>query len=231
MKLARPNVRFTTSTDGVDIGFWDIGSGPPLLLAQNRSLSHAELEWTVQPDRERGQGLLTVVFTDVVSSTQILDRQGDVDEGRRTFREIEDLISDLCSRHNGHLVKNLGDGSLITFMSTRRAIAFSLDLQDRMVSRPIKMRVGMAAGEPIQEKGDIHGAVVVLASRIADLGDAGEVLVPDSVRQLAVGKEFDFQPRGEIFLKGFEEAQRVWAATRSNQPTSMPQQRVMGSSE
>lgn len=185
----------------------------------------------MQPDRERGQGLLTVVFTDVVSSTQILDRQGDVDEGRRTFREIEDLISDLCSRHNGHLVKNLGDGSLITFMSTRRAIAFSLDLQDRMVSRPIKMRVGMAAGEPIQEKGDIHGAVVVLASRIADLGDAGEVLVPDSVRQLAVGKEFDFQPRGEIFLKGFEEAQRVWAATRSNQPTSMPQQRVMGSSE
>lgn len=79
----------------------------------------------------------------------------------------------------------------------------------------------MAAGEPIQEKGDVHGAVVVQASRIADLGEAGQVIVSDSVRQLAVGKEFEFQPRGEISLKGFKEAQRVWIATRSNRSTSM----------
>ena len=184
-----------------------------------------------QPDRERAHGLLTVVFTDLVSSTQILDRLGDV-EGRRTFREIEGLILDLCSRHDGHLVKNLGDGSLITFTSTRQAIAFSLDLQKHMTSRPIQLRVGMAAGEPIQENGDVHGAVVVQASRIADLGKAGEVIVSDSVRQLAVGKEFEFQPRGEICLKGFEEAQRVWTATWSNQPNvDDQQQRVMGSSE
>jgi class 3 adenylate cyclase len=166
-----------------------------------------------QPDRERTHGLLTVVFTDLVSSTSLLDRQGDV-EGRRTFREVENLISDLCLRHEGHLVKNLGDGSLITFASTRRAIAFSLDLQDQMASRPVQMRVGMAAGEPIQENGDVHGAVVVQASRIASLANAGEVIVSDSVRQLAVGKGFEFQPRGEIRLKGFAEPQRVWAATR-----------------
>lgn len=172
-----------------------------------------------EPGQGRGPGLLTVVFTDLVSSTQILDHQGDV-EGRRTFREIEDLIVDLCARHGGQLVKNLGDGSLLTFESTSRAIAFSLDLQDHMASRPVRMRIGMAAGEPIQENGDIHGAVVVQASRIADLGKAGEVIVSDSVRQLAVGKGFEFQPRGEIRLKGFEEAQRVWVTTRANQPTS-----------
>lgn len=182
-----------------------------------------------QPDRGRGHGLLTVVFTDVVSSTEILDRQGDV-EWRRTFRQIEDLILDMCSRHSGHLVKNLGDGSLITFTSTRQAIAFSLDLQELMASRPIQIRVGMAAGEPIQEKGDVHGAVVVQASRIADLGEAGEVIVSDSVRQLAVGKEFEFQPKGEIHLKGFTEAQRVWIATRSNQPTSMTENSERGGS-
>lgn len=170
-----------------------------------------------QPERERGLGLLAVVFTDLVSSTQVLDRQGDV-EGRRTFREIEELSRDLCAKHGGHLVKNTGDGSLLTFESTSRAIAFSLDLQDQMASRPVQMRIGMAAGEPIQENSDIHGAVVVQASRIADLGKAGEVMVSDSVRQLAVGKGFEFQPRGEIRLKGFEEAQQVWAVTRSNQP-------------
>lgn len=172
-----------------------------------------------QREHGRGPGLLTVVFTDLVSSTQILDHQGDV-EGRRTFREIEDLIMDLRARHGGQLVKNLGDGSLLTFESTSRALAFSLDLQDHMASRPVRMRIGMAAGEPIQENGDIHGAVVVQASRIADLGKAGEVIVSDSVRQLAVGKGFEFHPRGEIRLKGFEEAQRVWVTTRAKQPTS-----------
>jgi class 3 adenylate cyclase/pimeloyl-ACP methyl ester carboxylesterase len=172
-----------------------------------------------QPDLGQTHGLLTIVFTDLVSSTQILSRQGDV-EGRRMFREIETLISDLSSRHDGRLIKNLGDGSLITFTSTRQAIAFSLDLQDHMASLPVQMRVGMAAGEPIQENGDVHGAVVAQASRIADLGEAGEVVVSDSVRQLAIGKEFEFQPRGEISLKGFEEAQRVWLATRSHQPRS-----------
>lgn len=173
-----------------------------------------------QPNQGPFNGMLTVVFTDLVSSTDLLDRLGDV-EGRRTFREVETLISDLSSGHGGHVVKNLGDGSLITFPSTRQAIVFSLDLQDRMASLSVEMRVGMAAGEPIQEAGDVHGAVVVQASRIADLAEAGEVVVSDSVRQLAFGKEFEFRSRGEIRLKGFEEAQRVWTATRSDQPTAV----------
>lgn len=181
-----------------------------------------------QPERGRGPGMLTVVFTDLVSSTQVLDRQGDA-EGRRTFRKIEDLISDLCTKHHGHLVKNLGDGSLITFESTSRAIAFSLDLQDQMSSRPVRMRIGMAAGEPIQEDGDIHGAVVVQASRIADLGKPGEVIVSDSVRQLAVGKGFEFQLMGDVQLKGFQETQRVWAVSRSSR--AMSHQAPVGDTE
>lgn len=172
--------------------------------------------------------MLTVVFTDLVSSTQVLDRQGDA-EGRRTFRKIEDLILDLCTKHDGHLVKNLGDGSLITFESTSRAIAFSLDLQDQMSSRPVRMRIGMAAGEPIQEDGDIHGAVVVQASRIADLGKPGEVIVSDSVRQLAVGKGFEFQLMGDVQLKGFQETQRVWAVSRSSR--AMSHQAPVGDTE
>jgi class 3 adenylate cyclase len=74
------------------------------------------------------------------------------------------------------------------------------------------MRIGMAAGEPIREQDDVHGTVVVQASRIADLGESGDVLVSDSVRQLAVGKGFDFVSRGEVILKGFSEPQRVWRA-------------------
>lgn len=162
-----------------------------------------------QPAMEPSYGLRTVVFTDLISSTEVLNRQGD-HEGRRVFREIEALISEVCREHGGHLVKNLGDGALITFDSTQRAIEFALDLQDRMASKPLQMRIGMAAGEPIEEEGDVHGTVVVQASRIGDLGDAGEVVVSDSVRQLALGKGFVFQPHDEVQLKGFDEAQPVW---------------------
>lgn len=162
-----------------------------------------------QPVAERSYGLRTVVFTDLVSSTEMLNKKGD-HEGRRLLREIEALISEVCGEHGGHLVKNLGDGSLITFDSTRRAIEFALDLQDRVASNPLQMRIGMAAGEPIEEEDDVHGTVVVQASRIGDLGEAGEIVVSDSVRQLALGKGFAFEPHGEVQLKGFAEAQPVW---------------------
>ena len=74
----------------------------------------------------------------------------------------------------------------------------------------------MAAGEPIQEDGDIHGTVVAQASRIGDLGDAGETIVSDSVRQLAAGKGFTFEPKGEVLLKGFDEPERVWKVTQTS---------------
>ena len=157
--------------------------------------------------------LRTVVFTDLVSSTEVLNRLGD-QEARRAFREVEDLISSLCLRHAGRLIKNLGDGSLITFTSTHRAIEFALDVQEQLPSTAPGLRIGMSAGEPIQEDDDVHGAVVVQASRIADLGKAGEVIVSDSVRQLAVGKGFAFEPRGDVNLKGFEENQPVWKVAR-----------------
>ncbi len=161
--------------------------------------------------------LRTVVFTDLVSSTEGLSRLGD-EEGRSKIREVERIVSELCSEHHGRLVKNLGDGSLISFKSTQRALTFALDLQDKMMTSPFDMRIGMSAGEPIQEDDDIHGAVVVQASRIADLGQASEILVADSVRQLSIGKGFGFEPRGEVQLKGFDEHTTVWKVTQSNCP-------------
>jgi class 3 adenylate cyclase len=68
----------------------------------------------------------------------------------------------------------------------------------------------MAAGEPIDQDGDLYGAVVHQASRVADQAAAGEIVVADSVRQLALGKGFSFEPAGETALKGFEEPVRLW---------------------
>lgn len=168
---------------------------------------------SVQTDDE----LRTVVFTDLVSSTEVLMRLGD-DEGRSAFRDVESVTSELCATHHGRVVKNLGDGSLISFKSTQRALAFSMELQERMDSSPFGMRIGMAAGEPIQEDDDIHGAVVVQASRIADLGRSGEIIAADTVRQLAIGKGFSFEHVDDVSLKGFDQLTRIWRVT-GNTPT------------
>lgn len=168
-------------------------------------------------DGEGEDELRTVVFTDLVSSTEILSRLGD-EQGREEFRSVESTVVRLCAEHHGRLIKNLGDGSLVSFKSTGRAIRFALDLQNQMDDSPFDMRIGMAAGEPIQEDGDIHGAVVVQASRIADVGEAGETIVSNSVRLLSVGKDFHFEPWGDIQLKGFDETSTLWRVTKPARP-------------
>jgi len=162
-----------------------------------------------EPAAGVGDEMRTIVFTDLVSSTALLNQLGD-ERGRAEVRNVEAAVDELCAEHRGRLVKNLGDGSLLSFKSTASALSFSVALQDRMALSPFGMRIGMAAGEPIQERGDIHGAVVVQASRIGDLGDGGEVIVSDAVRQLAVGKDFLFEPWGDIQLKGFDELSTLW---------------------
>jgi len=159
-------------------------------------------------------GFRTIVFTDVVGSTEYVRQVGD-EKGRAAVRELEQRVAFFAADHNGRVVKNLGDGSLVSFGSNSSAISFALDLQDACGEGPLHLRVGMAAGEPIQEDGDIHGTVVAQASRIGDLGNAGEVIVSDSVRQLAAGKGFSFGSRGEVSLKGFDEPERIWTVTRS----------------
>ena len=154
-------------------------------------------------------GFRTVVFTDVVGSTEFMQRVGD-EQGRSAMRSVERLVVEAAADHGGTVVKHLGDGSLISFGSNSNALAFAVALQHLIEPEPLQIRVGMAAGEPIQEDGDIHGAVVSQASRVADLGTAGEVMVADSVHQLALGKGYTFEPAGEVSLKGFNQPTKVW---------------------
>ena len=162
-------------------------------------------------------GFRTIVFTDVVGSTEFVRRVGD-EEGRAAIRDLEQQVASLATERDGRVVKNLGDGSLVSFGSNSFAISFGLAVQDKSQGGPLRLRVGMAAGEPIQEDGDVHGAVVAQASRIGDLGDAGEIIVSDSVRQLAAGNGFTFEPKGEVLLKGFDEPERVWKVTQTTRP-------------
>ena len=75
---------------------------------------------------------------------------------------------------------------------------------------PLHVRVGLNAGEPIEEDGDLFGSTVILASRIAAQAGAGEILIPEPLRHLLSGKSYVYADRGEVALKGFEDAVRLY---------------------
>jgi class 3 adenylate cyclase len=75
---------------------------------------------------------------------------------------------------------------------------------------PLHVRVGLNAGEPIEEDGDLFGSTVIMASRIAALASAGEILIPEPLRHLLSGKSYVYADRGEVMLKGFEDAVRLY---------------------
>lgn len=191
------------------------GTLAPWFAEQSQVLE--AIDGFLTPDRvpPRPSGFRTIVFTDIVDSTKFIAEVGD-QAGREAVRVVEERVSNLADRHGGHVVKNLGDGSLVSFGSNTAALRFALDVQAATVAGSLQLRIGMAAGEPIEEGGDIHGAVVAYASRVAELGGAGEIVASDTVRQLAMGKGFEFTSMGQFELKGFDEPATLWRVSPSN---------------
>jgi class 3 adenylate cyclase len=111
----------------------------------------------------------------------------------------------------------MGDGFMASFGSVTSAMECAIALQrafaehTESMPEPLHVRVGLNAGEPIEEDGDLFGSTVILASRIAAQAGAGEILVPDTVRRLLSGKGFAFGDRGEFAPKGFDEGVHVYA--------------------
>jgi class 3 adenylate cyclase len=154
----------------------------------------------------------TVLFTDLVGHTEMMSRLGD-ERGRGVLREHERITRDVLRQHGGTEVKTMGDGFMASFGSVTKAVECAVALQKAFAEHEgeaLSVRVGLNAGEPIEEDGDLFGATVILASRIAAKADAGEILVADTVRGLCSGKGFLFADRGEFVAKGFEEPVRVY---------------------
>jgi class 3 adenylate cyclase len=154
----------------------------------------------------------TVLFTDLVGHTEMMSRLGD-ERGRAVLREHERITRDVLKAHGGTEVKTMGDGFMASFGSVTKAVECAIALQRAFAERegePFSVRVGLNAGEPIEEDGDLFGATVIMASRIAAKAGAGEILVADTVRGLCSGKGFLFADRGEFVAKGFEEPVRVY---------------------
>ena len=157
----------------------------------------------------------TILFTDVEGSTALTDRLGDT-KARDLLREHERITRDALKAHGGSEVKTLGDGFMTSFSSATKGLECAIAMQNAFAVRnetaeePIKVRIGLNAGEPIAEDDDLFGASVNRAARIAAMAQGGEILVANVVRELAEGKEFMFGDRGETALRGFDDPVRLF---------------------
>jgi class 3 adenylate cyclase len=163
-----------------------------------------------EPRREASD-VRTILFTDIVGHTQMMQRLGDA-KGRDVLREHERITREVLKANGGAEVKTMGDGFMASFGSVTKAVECAVALQRAFADRegePLSVRVGLNAGEPIEEDGDLFGGTVILASRIAAKAEGGEILVADTVRGLCTGKGFLFADRGEFVAKGFQEPVRI----------------------
>jgi class 3 adenylate cyclase len=170
-------------------------------------------EATTKPE-ERG-GLRTVLFTDVEGSTALTQRLGDA-RARQVLRAHELIVREALKSHGGSEIKALGDGFLASFSSVTRAVECAIAVQqafarhNETAAEPLHIRVGLSAGEPIEEEGDIFGETVILAARVAAKAEGGEILASLAVRELCAGKGFLFADQGEVALRGFEDPVRLF---------------------
>jgi class 3 adenylate cyclase len=162
----------------------------------------------------------TILFTDVEGSTALTDRLGDA-KARDLLREHERIVREALKSHGGSEVKAMGDGFMTSFSSAIRALECAIAMQRAFAERnekadePIKVRIGLNAGEPISEegpggRGDLFGTAVNLAARVCSHAEAGQILAPIVVRELAAGKGFLFADIGETELRGFEDPVRLY---------------------
>ncbi len=157
----------------------------------------------------------TILFTDVEGSTALTQRLGDA-KARELLREHERIVREALKAHGGSEVKTMGDGFMTSFSSATKALECAIAMQRAFAERnesapePIRVRIGMNAGEPIAEDDDLFGTAVNLAARICGHAEAGQILAPIVVRELAAGKQFMFADLGETEMRGFEDPVRLY---------------------
>ncbi|OGO52398.1 MAG: hypothetical protein A2148_05725 [Chloroflexi bacterium RBG_16_68_14] len=164
-------------------------------------------------------GLVTILFTDLTSSTALTQRLGDA-KAQELLRAHNTIVRDALREHGGSEIKHTGDGIMASFPSASNALHCAIAIQKaveghsvgapRPVGAPLQIHIGLNAGEPVAEDQDLFGTAVQLARRICDQAKGGEILASNVVRELAAGKGFLFADRGEAVLRGFEDPVRLY---------------------
>ena len=171
-----------------------------------------DLQARVAPD-----GTVTLLFTDIEGSTPMAERLGDI-RWLALLREHNVIVRDQIAQWGGFEVKTIGDAFMVAFGSARRAVSCAIGIQ-RGIARfsadhpehPVRVRIGLHAGEPLREGDDFHGKSVIFASRIAGKASGGEILVSALLHELTESAgDIRFAPAREVALKGLAGTHQVY---------------------
>jgi len=190
-----------------------IGDMEGLVQAVDEFLDDGPVAEAASPDQSGA--VHTILFTDVEGSTALTQRLGDA-KARDLLREHERMTREALAAHGGSEVKTMGDGFMTSFGSATKALECAIAMQrafaahNESAGEPIKVRIGLNAGEPIAEDQDLFGTTVNMAARVCAKADGGQILAPVVVRELVAGKGFLLADVGETELRGFEDPVRLY---------------------
>jgi class 3 adenylate cyclase len=169
---------------------------------------------------ERDPGIRTVLFTDIVDSTALTQTLGD-DAAMALLDLHNTIVRNALTDVGGREIKHTGDGIMASFVSAASALKCATRVQRELAqyeknrNRSLKVRIGAAAGEPVEQHNDLFGSTVQLAARLCAHAQPEQILVSNAIAELCLGKGFSFQDVGEVALKGFDRPVRahavVWA--------------------
>jgi class 3 adenylate cyclase len=199
---------------GADVLYW-VGDTAPLLDEIEEFITG------VRGGFESERVLTTIVFTDIVGSTQRAAAVGD-DRWRDVLDNHDSIVRHQLVRFRGREVNTAGDGFVATFTSPSVAIACAEAIVDAVRALGIEVRVGIHAGEVEVRGADVAGMAVHIGARVAALAGPGEVLVSSTVREIVAGSRNTFAARGEYELKGVPGRWRLYAVVHSDKTSLAP---------
>ncbi|SRR6266568_3848682 len=166
-------------------------------------------------EKARGQpqlpeGVITIVFTDVAGSTELVRDLGD--EGAHPIlRRHADLVRRVIADHEGTEVERAGDSFMVAFRSPSKAVAFALALHDRLAEQgEVRVRIGLDTGEVIREEKGYFGRTVFRAARLCEAAQPGQVLASEATKILTEATAPRFVDLGERELKGLGGSHRTF---------------------
>lgn len=168
-------------------------------------------------DGDYDTGLRAIIFTDIEGYTDVSTAHGDK-VAVELVRRHNGIVRTALAEESGRQIKHTGDGVFATFTSVSRAVQASVSIQsattDLAESGPaLRIKIGLSAGEPVEDSNDLFGASVNLAARICAQALGNQTLASGTVRDLAIGKGHGFVSKGTIRLKGFPDPVPLFEVT------------------
>lgn len=157
-----------------------------------------------------------IMFTDLAGSTAMTTELGD-QKSMHLLRIHNVITRNAIKAHEGREIKHTGDGFMVSFTSADNAVNCAQSIQEAFkqhnLSKPeqsMHVRIGLSAGEPVEENNDLFGSAVQMASRVCDATEADEILVVDLVKENCANSKVQFREFGDKMFKGFNEPIKVY---------------------